>query len=218
MKDRRGRWNFKRLSRVKNIVVIKKRMIYISLAIAVTVVTYFGWKLTARSQYESAEYTVLKSDGVFEIRQYSTLMMVTTNMKLEAQGDDGSFMRLFRYISGENEGDQKVAMTTPVFMESDEGSLVGRMGFVIPRKVAENQIPEPFGNQVQIRERSGGRFAVISFNGRLNSDSSAAAEERLRGWIKSRGLQGKIEVESAGYDPPWTPGPLRRNEVLIRLQ
>jgi hypothetical protein len=193
-------------------------MIYISLAFVVTVVTYFGWKLTARSQYESAEYTVLKSDGVFEIRQYSTLMMVTTNMKLEAQGHDGSFMRLFRYISGENEENQKVAITTPVFMEADEGSLVGWMGFVIPRKVVENQIPEPFGNQVQIRERSGGRFAVISFNGRLNSDSSAAAEERLRGWIKSRGLQGKIEVESAGYDPPWTPGPLRRNEVLMRLQ
>jgi hypothetical protein len=218
MKDRRGRRNFKRLSRVKNIAVTKKRMTYISLAIFVTVVTYFGWKLTARSQYESAEYTVLKSDGAFQIRQYPALMMVTTNMKLETQGDDGSFMRLFRYISGENKGDQKVAMTTPVFMASDEGSLVGRMGFVIPRKFVGNQIPEPSGKQVQIRERSGGRFAVISFNGRLNNDSCAAAEERLRDWITSRGLRGKTEVESAGYDPPWTPGPLRRNEVLIRLQ
>jgi len=25
-------------------------------------------------------------------------------------------------------------------------------------------------------------------------------------------------VETAGYDPPFTPGPLRRNEVLIRLK
>lgn len=25
-------------------------------------------------------------------------------------------------------------------------------------------------------------------------------------------------VESASYDPPFTPGPLRRNEVLIRLK
>ncbi|MFM7516668.1 MAG: heme-binding protein, partial [Pirellula sp.] len=25
-------------------------------------------------------------------------------------------------------------------------------------------------------------------------------------------------VETAGYDPPFTPGPLRRNEVLIRIK
>jgi hypothetical protein len=210
--------SIKRLSRIKNIAVIKKRIIYISFAIVVTAVTYFGWKLTARGQYESAEYTVVKSDGVFEIRQYPSLMMVTTNMKLETQGDDGSFMRLFQYISGENEADQKVAMTTPVFMQSDEDDLGGRMGFVIPRRVADAKIPEPSGSQVQIRERSGGRFAVISFSGRMNSDNCAAAEERLRYWMSSQGLLGKVDAESAGYDPPWTPGPLRRNEVLIRLQ
>ena len=25
------------------------------------------------------------------------------------------------------------------------------------------------------------------------------------------------EPEIASYDPPWTPGPLRRNEILIRI-
>ena len=193
-------------------------MIYVSLAVVVAAVTYFGWKVTARGAYESAEYTVFETDGVFEIREYPSLMMATTNMQIEVQGDNGSFMRLFRYISGENEADQKVAMTTPVFMQPDEDELGGRMGFVIPRKVAEEQIPEPSGNQVQIRERSGGRFAVIRFNGRLNSATCVAAEERLRSWMTARGLLGEVDVESAGYDPPWTPGPLRLNEVLIRLQ
>jgi hypothetical protein len=197
--------------------MIRNKMVYISLTVAVVAVIYFGWKLTARGLYESAEYAVLESDGAFEIREYPPLMMVTTNMQFEAQGNDGSFMRLFRYISGANDADQKVAMTTPVFMQPVADETAGQMGFVIPRKVAAEQIPEPSGGSVQIRERVGGRFAVVRFNGRLNRGTFAAAEERLRSWLMARGLRGKAEVETAGYDPPWTPGPLRRNEVLIRL-
>lgn len=25
-------------------------------------------------------------------------------------------------------------------------------------------------------------------------------------------------AEAAGYDPPFTPGPMRRNEILVRLK
>ena len=196
----------------------RKKMLYFILATVVVAVTYFGWKLTARSAYESAEYTVLQSDGAFEVREYPALMMATTNTRFEAQGDDGSFMRLFRYISGANDADRKVAMTTPVFMQPAVDGAPGQMGFVIPKKTAEQRIPAPVGGSVQIQERTGGRFAVNRFNGRLTSDSFAKAEERLRSWMTSKELTGEADAESAGYDPPWTPGPLRRNEVLIRLQ
>lgn len=193
-------------------------MIYVSLGAIIVALAYFGWKLTARSAYESAEYTVLESDRAFETREYPDLMMATTNTQFESQGDDGSFMRLFRYISGENEEERKVAMTTPVFMRRDAEEIPGQMGFVIPMKIAEEQIPKPVEGKVQIQKRRGGRFAVIRFDGRLNSDSFANADERLRTWMSTRGLVGEGNAESAGYDPPWTPGPLRRNEVLIRLQ
>ena len=197
--------------------MITKTSFYISLAIVAMTIFYFGWKLTARSQYESAEYAVLESEGVFQVREYPSLTMVTTRMNNGSQDEDKSFRRLFRYISGANEDSQKVAMTTPVFMDSDEDVVGMRMGFVIPKKVVNEQVPKPSSNEVQIRERSAGRFAVIRFSGRLNNDRCAAAEIRLREWILSQGLLGTASVESAGYDPPWTPGPLRRNELLIRL-
>lgn len=196
----------------------RKKMLYLIVATVVVAVAYFGWKLTARSAYESAEYTVLQSDGAFEVRDYPALMMATTNTRFEAQGDDGSFMRLFRYISGANDADRKVAMTTPVFMQPAVDDVPGQMGFVIPKKTVEQRIPEPAGDSVQIQERTGGPFAVIRFNGRLTSDSLKKAEGRLRNWMVSKELVGDANAESAGYDPPWTPGPLRRNEVLIRLQ
>ena len=194
-----------------------KKMIYLTIAAVLVVVVYFGWKLTSRSAYENAEYTVLESDDSFEIREYPDLMMATTDMKQESQGNDGSFMRLFGYISGENEPKQKVAMTTPVFMERDTAAAEGQMGFVLPKQVAEQNIPDPTDDKVEIRKRAGGRFAVIRFAGRMDSKAIAAAEDKLRNWMKEKGLVGDGETELAGYDPPWTPGPLRRNEALIRL-
>ncbi len=193
-------------------------MIYLCFAAVIVVVAYLGWRFTARSGYESAEYAVLESEGPFELREYPDLMLATTNMRLESQGDDGSFMRLFRYIGGANDSEQKVAMTTPVFMEPEAPDAAGQMGFVIPKAVAEQRVPEPSNEGVQIQKRAGGRFAVIRFAGQMNPDSVAGAEEKLRAWMKQRGWMGGGDAEVAGYDPPWTPGPLRRNEVLVRLK
>lgn len=195
-----------------------KKMIYLTVAALLVVAAYFGWKLTSRGAYESAEYTVLESKDSFEIREYPDLMMATTGMKQELQGNDGSFMRLFGYISGENEPQQKVAMTTPVFMERNSADSEGQMGFVLPKQVAEQNIPDPTDDKVEIRKRAGGKFAVIKFAGRMDSKTIAEAENKLRNWMKEKGLVGEGETELAGYDPPWTPGPLRRNEALIRLK
>ena len=185
-----------------------RRMIYLGVLIVVVSTAYFGWKLTARGAYESAEYTVLESDGSFEKREYPDLMMATTDMGSRIQGGDGSFGRLFQYISGGNEDKQKVAMTTPVFMEPEARDKQGQMGFVLPKRVTELRVPKPSNEEVEIRKRSGGRFAVIRFAGRMNSESLAKAEEKLRQWMNDRELVGEGRAESAGYDPPWTPGPL----------
>ena len=42
-------------------------------------------------------------------------------------------------------------------------------------------------------------------------------EAQLRQWMKQQNLVATGPVEFAGYDPPWTPGFLRRNEILIRV-
>ena len=194
-----------------------RKMLYFVAVIIVCVVAYFGWKLTARGSYESAAYSVLESEGSFELREYPDLMLATTAMNVASQGNDGSFGRLFGYISGQNEGNQKVSMTTPVFMEPESGGKGGQMGFVLPEEVARQAVPQPTSEEVRIRTREGGRFAVLRFAGRLNDDTQAQAENQLRAWMDGKGLDGINNAEFAGYDPPWTPGPLRRNEVLIRL-
>ena len=83
-----------------------------------------------RAGYESAPYTVVRTDGKFELRDYPALTVVETPMTA-ASGDaaDGSFLRLFRFITGGNEGKQKIAMTTPVFMSG--GGTNATMAFVL---------------------------------------------------------------------------------------
>ena len=192
-------------------------MAFWSTAIFLIVVGSLAWNFTSRTAYESADYTVAESDGAYEIRDYPDLMLVSTEMRVAAQGSDGSFMRLFRYISGANQTDQKVAMTTPVFMEEGDEGSTGRMGFLIPKEVVRKGVPQPRAADVEVRQRQGGRFAVIRFAGRMNAKLAAQSETRLRQWITGKGLDAADQAELAGYDPPWTPGPLRRNEVLIRL-
>ena len=201
----------------------RKPMAYFLTIAIVVIVGGFVWNTMTRAGYETAEYKVIDKDGKFELREYSDLMLVATVTKLDSQGRDGSFMKLFRYISGANEAEQKIAMTTPVFMENDAVEPSIQMGFVMPKDVAMKGVPKPTGERVDVRKRVGGRFAVIRFSGQLSSENAIESEAQLRAWMETKGLVADDTseasgVETAGYDPPYTPGPLRRNEVLIRVK
>ena len=197
--------------------MLRDRMLYLWGVGGLILLGALAWSVTARAGYESAPYKVIESDGNIEIREYPDLVLAATEAKFEARGSDGSFMWLFRYISGNNESEQKIEMTTPVFMQADRPEAKGHMGFVMPQSVAEAGAPTPKAANVAIRKREGGRFAVIRFAGVMNAKQAAEQEAKLREWLAERGLEGEAVAERAGYDPPFTPGPLRRNEVLIRL-
>ena len=195
----------------------RTRMIGAVAAILLAALGYFGWKFTARSAYESAQYKVLQSEGDCEVRDYPELMLARTPMRDISQGDDGSFMRLFRFISGDNQSEQQIAMTVPVFMERDSQEESANMAFVLPDDVTAKGIPQPLHEEVEISQRPGGQFAVIRFPGPLNDSTRRKQERLLREWMSNRNLMGSDNTETAGYDPPWTPNPLRRNEILIKL-
>ncbi len=88
---------------------------YILTVVAVGIVA--GCQAT-RSGYESAPYAVVRASGKFEVRDYPALSVVETPTVRDGNGADGSYMRLFRFIAGGNETQQKIAMTTPVFMSA----------------------------------------------------------------------------------------------------
>jgi len=171
---------------------------------------------TSRAGYESAAYTVLKSDGAFEVREYPELTVVTTSMDPKRAERDDRFMRLFRYIDGNNSASQKVAMTTPVFMTGGETATgPAKMAFVVPAAVASAGAPAPKAENVVLESMPARRVAVVRFSGVANRSMEEKKLAELRTWMQSHELTSVAEPFLAYYDPPWTPGPLRRNEVLV---
>ena len=183
-----------------------KLIIIIVVLVVLAVVVYAGCA-TSRAGYASAPYKVLKKDDKFEVREYPTLTIVETPMR----GADDSFMRLFRYISGQNAATQKIAMTTPVFMTSNS------MAFVMPEKMTADQVPQPKNNQVAITSIPTGKFAVMRFGGSRNAKNETNTVVELTRWLQREKLTATGETIFGYFDPPWTPPFLRRNEVMLRL-
>lgn len=162
---------------------------------------------TSRAGYETAPYKVIRTDGDFEIREYPELKIATT----ARDADNSSFMRLFRYIDGGNVAKEKIAMTTPVFM------VEGKMAFVVPEK-HKTATPAPASPQVSVETLKAQRVAVYRFSGSRTKDSEPLALEKLRAWMQRNKLTETGAPFSAYYDPPWTPGFMRRNEVLMPVE
>ena len=169
---------------------------------------------TGNSGYQTAPYTSTRTEGTFEIRSYPALTVASTSAK--DQGKDGRFMKLFGYISGKNERSEKISMTTPVFMARD--GTEEKMSFVVPEKVAVAGAPAPAAGDVKIESIPAGRFAVLRFTGAQSAAKEQAALAELRAWMAAEKLEASGEPVFAYFDPPWTPGPLRRNEVMLRLK
>jgi hypothetical protein len=161
--------------------------------------------------YETAPYTVVRSDGPQEIRDYPTLAVIETPMAAPGESD-GSFMRLFRYIGGANERKEEISMTTPVFMDGS------RMQFVLPSGFASAEAPAPSDPKVAVKRTLPKRVAVHRFSGGRNGKNEARAREALAAWMSAQGLEAAGEPVFAYYNGPFTPGFLRRNEVLVPLR
>jgi DNA gyrase inhibitor GyrI len=90
------------------------------------------------------------------------------------------------------------------------------MAFVMPAKLKAGEVPKPTDDTVKVRELAAGRFAVLRFRGGRNAGNEAESLAKLKAWMETERLSVLSPPVYAYFDPPWTPGFLRRNEVMIR--
>merc|ERR1719163_376416 len=167
----------------------------------------------ARQGYESAAYTVVRADGQFEVRDYPDTAVAYT-LSGGGRGNSG-FRSLFSYISGANEEDEKIPMTTPVFMQDIDGSEM--MAFVMPGDMDFEDVPEPSASNVYTKEIEAARWATYTYSGWANDRSNRRALEALQGWLSVVEYDEDQAPMYAQFDSPWIPGWMRRNEVMLKL-
>jgi len=167
---------------------------------------------TLMASYETPDYKVVSAEGPYEVRDYPALTLVSTTM--QKSGNDGSFMRLFGFISGRNALGEKISMTTPVLMTGTES---GTMSFILPKDVAAKGAPGPANPEVSLRTLPPARYAVFRYSGSTKPTATESAVKKLLVWTASQHLETEGTPLFAYYNPPWTLWFTRRNEVMIRL-
>ncbi len=69
-----------------------------------------------------------------------------------------------------------------------------------------------------MRQIEEGRFAVMRFSGRTSDRMERDTLKQLQEWIGDKHTYDREQKPMYGYfDPPWTLGMFRRNEVMLRL-
>jgi len=194
---------------------VKRFKFMFILAIVLPVGLAIFWLVsTSRAATETPDYIVIRADGKFEIRDYPALTVATTPM--EGADMNGGFRQLFRFITGHNEGTEKIAMTAPVLIETAQGRKT--MSFIMPKKTVEKGVPKPAGESVSLETVAAARYAVLRFSGGRTAKHEANAIGKINAWLAAQKIVGKSDPIFAYYDPPWTPTFFRRNEVMIRIE
>ncbi len=182
---------------------------------------------------EKPEYDVVLADGDVEYRRYKSFIVAETeilNVEDWKDATNEGFRRLFDYISGDNSGAEKIAMTAPVQQIKIEREVVRlnraeplsegkgwRIGFMLPASYSMTDAPIPEDERISIRLVPERLVAVIRYSGRWTTNNFQKYETRLLDALSAANIETMGVPESAFYNPPFVPPFMRRNEVLVEV-
>jgi hypothetical protein len=165
------------------------------------------------------EFQVLRTYNDFEVREY--LPCVIAEVKVSAHYSSASsaaFGSLFKYISQGNKTSQKIAMTAPVIAaqradkaDADEWFV----SFVMPAGSTFADMPDPNDSRVTLRELDTETCIATSFRGRATEELSAKKVIELRAAAAKENISLSEETRICRFDPPFKPGFLQYNEIVI---
>jgi len=184
--------------------------------LAVLVLTGVDNRADAKS--EQPVYTVVSTEGNFEIRDYDTMVLAEFTMRGSySQAVNQGYIRLERYFLGENAIPEKIEITVPTMVRND---LAGGWTtiFFLPKGYQSDTAPRPNDRRIKLVEFPPRRMASIMFHGKLNEGAMREQVAKLEAWLAERGIAHKADFTLAGYNAPWIPASRRRNEVLVTLK
>lgn len=204
----------------------------ILLAIVAILVLWSLWGYFS-SSVEQAEYTVVQKADDYEIRQYAPHIEAQTTIDgSRADALNKGFTILAGYIFGgntaqesvamtapvrEREGaSEKIAMTAPVIAGSEGASRI--ISFVMPKTYTLQTLPTPDDSRIVLVEVPAKKMAALRFSWFRNTDRIEKMEAKLLAHLSRDGVEVIGKPSYAGYNAPWTPPWMTRNEILVEVR
>lgn len=171
---------------------------------------------------EEPDYETVRQDGDVEIRDYDAMVIAETiKSGYHEKARRNGYRTLHDFIRANNRSGKKIAMTIPVLQQLSEGEGRTRgwaVRFVMPKKYTKASLPAPNDNDVSIIEVSAKRVAVITFNGSFNASLASKKLMTLYNYLSDQNLKQVGDPIYAFYNAPWTPGFMRRNEIILEIE
>jgi len=184
---------------------------------------------------EEPKYEMIGEYDGIEYREYADYIVVETLVEGDLSRDEASnigFRRLFRYITGENDGGAEISMTAPVQVAEPQGAEIAMtapvqsvnteqgwtISFVVPGKYTWDTVPQPTNPDVYLRQAAPGKItAVIRFSGRWTEKNALKARNELYEKLEEANVSPISKPIIAAYNSPFSIPWFRRNEILVEV-
>lgn len=185
------------------------------------------------SRVEKTEYTLIESKKDYEIRLYPEHIVAQTTVKGNYQDALSEGFRIVAgYIFGGNTKKESIAMTSPVIEKKSTSQSIAMtapvtasvegesrtIAFGMPRSYTLETLPTPNDSRVKIITIPEKKMAAIRFSGYRSDDSVQAKKQKLLSALEKDNVRVIGELQYAGYNAPWTPPWMTRNEVLVEIK
>lgn len=212
-----------------------KTMITVLIALVIIVVL---WSISGffGSRVEQADYTVLQKKDGYEIREYPAHIVAQTTVQGSyGESMSNGFRIVAGYIFGGNTKKESIAMTAPVVAQKGGDAKPSEriamtapvvattlgdsetISFGMPRSYTLETLPTPNDPRVKIVMIPPKKYAVMRFSWYRSDARVKQMQEKLLSLLKRDGVVALGSTAYAGYNAPWTPPWMLRNEVLVEI-
>lgn len=185
------------------------------------------------SRVENTEYSVIESREEYEIRLYPSHIVAQTTVKgTYKEALNNGFSIIARYIFGGNTKKESIAMTAPVIEKKSVSESISMtapvlatiegeshiIAFGMPKSYTIDTLPTPNDSRIEIVTVPEKKMAAIRFSGFRTESRVQLKKEKLLEILNRDTVRVIGEPQYAGYNGPWTPPWMTRNEVLVEIE
>ncbi len=187
------------------------------------------------SNAEQAKYSVLKKAEGYEIRNYPVHIVAQTvveGTRVNGNAFNKGFTIIAQYIFGGNVKKKSIAMTAPVTAQQGSSEKIAMtapvtataegnsqvISFVMPSGYTLETLPTPNDSRIKLVEVPEQKRAVLTFSWYRTDRRFEKMRTRLFADLARDNVKVIGTSLFAGYNPPWTPPWMNRNEVMVQVQ